>query len=147
MTLAEARRILGERAHDGMRCPCCDQMVKIYRRQVYAEMAKFLTQIYRGAGREWCHTPSLVPELRGGDTAKLVHWGLIESMPGEREDGSKRTGWWRVTEKGEQWLHGRVSIPKYALIYNGEFLGFDGGPVTIHDALGERFDYRELMAA
>ena len=39
-------------------------------------------------------------------------------------------------------------IPKYALIYNGRFLDFDGDEtVTIQDALGNKFNYHDLLHA
>jgi hypothetical protein len=68
-------------------------------------------------------------------------------MPGERDDGSKRVGWWRVTERGEEWVMNRVSVPARARVYDSRLLNLDAteGYVTIIDALGKNFDYRELM--
>jgi hypothetical protein len=40
---------------------------------------------------------------------------------------------------------GNTSVPRYAQIYASECLGLTGEPVTIFDALGEHFNYRELM--
>ncbi len=110
-------------------------------------MARDLIAIWRRHHREWCYLPS-VRQASGSrsnrEESKLRYWNLIEEDLLRREDGG-RAGWWRVTERGEAWLLERASIPKYARIYDGRCLGLAGGPVTIRDALGVKFHYRELM--
>ncbi|MGR3219236.1 MAG: hypothetical protein ACUZ8H_05380 [Candidatus Anammoxibacter sp.] len=45
-------------------------------------------------------------------------------------------------------FRGLVSIDKYAMIYNGKFLDFDGDEtITFQDCAGEDFSYQELMIA
>lgn len=151
-TLLEAKDTLREQviAGDAVTCPCCTQLAKIYKRQIYARMAVALIRIYRHGGDEngWLHVPSLLRERGFADTTKLSYWGLIEPMPNvERDDGSTRTGWWRITGTGRAFVRRQTTMPKYAHVYDGRVLRHDGAPMTIDDALGKGFDYDELMSA
>lgn len=133
------------RAHinEGVRCPCCGQLVKQYHRPINAGMAHSLITMYRTAGRDWQHIPTTI----GGhsrEEGKLRYWGLIEEQLERREDGG-RAGWWRVTELGEQWILGQVTVPSHVVIYNGRCRWLEGDPISVVDALGNRFDYRALM--
>ena len=142
-TIAEARSWLRELVDDGAHCPVCTQFAKTYRRKIHATMARDLIHVYRKVGTDWFH----VRVIGGhpGDFAKLVYWRLIEPDEGVREDGSTRTGWWRITHAGVAWLSGRTRLPKYARIYDGRCMNLYGDPQTIRDALGARFNYDELM--
>jgi hypothetical protein len=150
MTLHEARSELRKLVDDGCACPCCSQFAKVYRRKIHATMARELIHFYRRAGRELFDLPLLAGEVSGkrraytGDSAKLRYWGLMVEDDARREDGG-RAGFWRVTEKGEAWVLDRIRVPKYARIYDGRCLGLMGEPVSIIDALGDKFSYRELM--
>lgn len=63
-----------------------------------------------------------------------------------REDGSPRSGFHRITQRGRDFAHGRVVVPKYVHVYNGEYVNvFSDETISIEQALGEAFDYRELM--
>lgn len=146
--IGAARRWLREQAAtDGACCPVCRQFTKVYRRGISAGMARLLIIAYTRHGTAEWHLPTLVGA--SGDNAKLAHWGLIEAIPGERGDGSPRTGWWRLTDLGVRWVSGDVGVPRYIRIYNSTFRGFDPTAEqwwTVHDALGEKFDYTALMA-
>jgi len=146
MTLGDARDELRTLVDEGHRCPLCTQFAKVYKRTIHSTMAVELIRFYRAAGREPFDLPSLTTK-RSGDPAKLRYWGLLRALDGERDDGSDRVGIWQVTELGERFVLGRASVPKYARVYDGRCLGLHGKPVTIRECLGERFDYRELMAA
>lgn len=142
--LGEAKQWLRDRVDDGAPCPCCGQLAKVYRRRVNSGMARSLITMWRKAGLEWVHLPTEIG-ARSREEGKLAYWGLAEEATEKREDGG-RAGWWRVTERGRQFVLGLTTIPRYALIYDGRRLRFDGEPVTIRDALGAKFDYDQLMA-
>lgn len=147
MTLAEARDKLRELVESGHPCPCCTQFAKVYRRRVNSSMAVGLIAMYRAFGTEFGYVQTLRRERGATDNreeSKLRYWGLVEEEIVLRPDGG-RAGFWRVTPLGEAWVLHRSTIPKYARIYNGRCLGTLGGPVTIVDALGSKFNYRELM--
>lgn len=132
--------------NEGANCPCCGQFAKVYQRTINSAMARALILFHKEGGTtEWVHGPSITRAARA-DEAKLRYWELIEESAGRREDGA-RAGLWRVTPAGEQFVRGLRQVPRYALIYDGRLLGFDGDLIGIKEALGTRFDYAELMAA
>ncbi len=147
VTLADARAWLELMKYDeGVHCPCCGQWSKVYWRTVTSSMARALILFWREGGTsEWVHGPTIVGRARA-DEGKLRYWGLVEESFGRREDGG-RSGFWRVTERGEAFVKNQLRIPRYALVYDGELLGFDDQDDTIgiRDALSYRFSYSELM--
>jgi hypothetical protein len=148
MTLGEARDELRGLVEDGHRCPLCTQFAKVYKFKLNASMAVAAIHIRRLGGRsDWVDVSSF-PHRQQAHLSKLRFWGILERPEGEeREDGSSRVGLWRLTDQGEAWVLGRVSVPSHARIYNNRCLGLRGEPTSIRQALGREFDYRELMAA
>ena len=155
-TLGDAREGLRDRVDEGTQCPLCHQHAKVYRRTITSPMALALIAIYRKAPiGTWVDVPALAATMRtgshrptGGDEAKTRYWGLLEAMPdAKRDDGSTRTGWWRLTGRGADFVRDDLLVPKHARIYDGRLLGLDdsAGVIGIRDALGSRFDYDELM--
>ena len=143
-SLADAKADLRERLDDGADCPCCGQRAQRYRRHISGKMAADLIRCYKAKGTDWFYVPEIL-DGHPGDFAKLAYWELIEARPGEREDGSNRTGWWRVTPRGREFVLNRETVPYTALIYDGEVEGHEGPAKTIRDCLGKRFRYDELM--
>lgn len=147
MTLGEARDLLRTLVDEGHACPCCTQYAKVYRRKVHVSMAVGLISLFRMFGREFGDLQAARKERGATDNreeSKLRYWGLVEEEPTLRPDGG-RSGWWRVTSLGEEWVRNSAAIPKYARIYDGRCLQLLGESVWITDALGTKFDYRELM--
>lgn len=128
-----------EHAEQGVTCPACTQLAKVYRRKINTGMAHALIEMFKHARRDWFYLPEITSRWQGRDEAGLRYWSLIESDP-------DRVGWWRVTEQGEQFLRCRARVFKYARVYDGRCLGLEGDPVTVRDSLGEKFDYDAMMA-
>lgn len=134
----------------GCACPVCGQLVKVYKRSINHAMALQLATAHRKFGvytvfhrREITETF----ESGGGDFAKLRYWGLIAEIESDNPK-KKNSGKWIVTAAGRAFLQSIKRIPKYALIYNGRFLEFEGTEtVTFRECLGEDFDYENLMEA
>jgi hypothetical protein len=147
MSLKDARDELRNRVEHGHECPCCKQYAKVYKRTIYATIARALIVMYREGGTSECvHIPSLFARKAAADVPKLRHWGLIEEERAVREDGG-RAGYWRVTGKGEQFVLNHVTVPRNARVYDNRVLSFTGRHVSIVDCLGTAFDYRELMSS
>lgn len=150
MNVDEARRWVYDRLEDGVHCPCCDQYAKLYPRPLPSATARVMIEIFRrNEGRWFIDLPPVLDTMKGtahqGGYGTLAHhWGLLEAMPGERDDGSNRVGWWRLSDTGRAFVRGEVTVPKRALIYNNRCIGFRGEPITISDALREPFNYRDL---
>lgn len=167
VTVADAKAYLRDRWLKGAACPCCTQRVQVYRRTITVGMALALLAFLRADARRRQTEPDfdgflhaeetfkntvLLPRSARGDFTKLRYWGLIEGAEGEREDGSRRNGHWRLTERGRAFARREIAVPKYVYLYNDaqytpEAIGADPdqGEVTIHDALGRRFSYDEVV--
>lgn len=142
--LGLARDWLLSRLREGERCPLCTQRAQVYRRAINARMVAALVALYRaGAADDWVHLPTLVPN--SGDPAKLRYWELIEEELITRPDGG-RAGFYRVTERGVAFLRGSTAVPRWALVYDGRLLGFEGETVRIADCAPKGFDLGDLLA-
>jgi len=150
-TLLQAQRHVQEALKPGagaIDCPCCKQRVQLYRRRLNSEMARWLillSRVFLSNGRRWVSVKdSPLKETRGGDYAKLQHWGLIEQRP--NTDEKKRTsGYWRPTTKGVNFAKNRTRVPSHIYIFNNTVYGQSEETVSIVDALGVKFDYRDVV--
>lgn len=157
-TLAMAKAWLRAQVNDGAHCPCCTQFAKVYKRKLNSSMAYVLVLVDRYPGSDWLHVPSYINSQVShagvaaavrGDWAKLTHWGLLEEQPNqERADGSSRVGYYKITERGRLFVQCQLRVDRHIWLYDGRPLSRPGGPtVSIIEALGDRFNYAELMAA
>jgi hypothetical protein len=152
-TVHEAREFCRENRDSGCICPCCGQDVKMYNYKFHSSLAQCMIGLVRvfEQSQNWVHVKDIpVPggraSDRGGHLAKAVHWGLIEAKP--NDDSSKRTsGLWQPTQKGRDFVHGRISISKYVHLFNNTVHGFSMEITTIKQALGDKFDYAELIGS
>jgi hypothetical protein len=155
-TLLEAQQWLQRGLDDGVECPCCTQLAKVYKRKLNSAMAFVLILIDRRDGGEWIHVPSYInaqvknPAVAAairGDWAKLTHWDLIEELVGERPDGSTRVGYYKITKNGRLFARNKLRVPRHIWLYDGCVIERqDSETVSITEALGDKFNYSELMA-
>jgi len=146
-TLGETKAWLQARMRDGVKCPCCTQLAKIYRRTITSQMALWLMWLVRETAEApdgWVDIKTNI-DLRGGDYAKLRYWGLLEHQT--NDDPAKRSsGLWRPTPVAVAFVQDRVRLHKHVLIFDDQFLSFDGDAmIGIREALGKKFNYEELM--
>lgn len=155
-TVTEAKAFLRANYEKGTECPCCGQMVKLYGRTITSSMAYGLILVNRyfeqNPAEMWVHVANFLTDLKipsavknTGDFAKLRHWGLIEGAQVKRDDGSKRNGYYRITEKGKRFVKRMASVPSKVFIFDDKVLGIGHKPMTIDDALGKKFNYDDLM--
>jgi hypothetical protein len=137
-------------------CPCCTRRVKMFKRKLNSGMASILVWIYRvtptmGDDEGWLHVTKTLLEHRSNAVAKeyskLRFWGLLEPRPKGLEDREKRgSGYWRITQKGRAFCRGEVSVPRHAYIFDNQLFGHGSEETTLREALGDRFDWDELMS-
>lgn len=152
-TIEAAKQFLKENWHDakGAECPCCAQTVKIYSRPITSGMAYALILLHNHTNGEWTHLETLFDEKGNsrtarGDAPKLRFWGLIEAKDGKKEDdGNPNNGYYRITEKGKQFVLGHISVPSHVFIYNNKMYGQADTETDIKKALGFTFNYNKLM--
>jgi hypothetical protein len=156
VSLAEGREYIRNGRKEGVTCPCCGQLAKAYNRQIHSTIAKMLIRIYllwKSSIRpdQYHHLSAIIDGISAtgiNDFSKLAYWGLIEEKPRDPENSVNRTsGYWKITEKGINFVRGTVTVQKYAVIYDNRVLEFRGEQVNIIQCLGKRFSYEELMNA
>ena len=147
-TLEEARNWLMENAEDGAECPCCQQFVKIYKRRLNAGMARTLIWVANhsrpGEWLDLSSAPKFIHKNR--EHGKLAHWGILEQKPSD-DPKKKDSGIWRATIEGRGFAMNIRKARSHVYLYDNKVLNFTDELVTVIDALGEEFDYEELMQA
>lgn len=145
-TIDEAKKHLRENWEKGTPCPCCGQFVKLYRRKLTSGMAVALIRLYRLTKLdhdEYVHITKL-GHLNGGEFAQLVRWSLIQEMPNDN-DVKRTSGNWRITRDGILFVKGELSVASHVYTYNGKTIKFSKTSTDIHEALGNKFNYKEIM--
>lgn len=141
--------LFSEMQDKGFKCSCCGQFVKTYHRKLNSSMVQVLILIYRSGKLDYFHVENFLKSLNKGDLRadfhKLRYWGLIKKKVEQREDGSARNGFYRITPAGIMFVEGKITVRGTILIFNNEFQGFEGENINIYQALGNKFDYNQLM--
>ncbi len=138
-TIKEVKDYLRENFEKGTDCPCCGQFVKQYRRKLNSGMAIAMLKIYKlCANGEYYNISNELIGIHQLEYSKLRYWKLIESKNNEN-------GLWKPTKQGIDFVVGKCTIPKYAYVYNNKLIKLEGEQISIKDALGDHFDYNELM--
>lgn len=150
ITITEAKQYLHDNWEKGVSCPCCGQMVKLYRRSLHHSMAVCLIRLFKltiQKGQNYYHVNEYGADgTRGGDFAKLRYWGLIAEKEKGANDVTKRTsGFWAITKKGNDFVRGLIKISQYIAIFDDKKVDEYGAEISIRECLGQKFDYRELM--
>jgi len=144
MEVSEARKDLLNQLDVGVECPCCGQFAKEYKRKLNSAMALYLIRLYK-LTEGYHHISEIDGANRGGDFAKMKYYGFIEEEI--NEDTSKRTsGVWKITPEGRAFALNESTVTSHFRVYNGELLGFTGEQINIIEALGQHFNYEELMS-
>lgn len=156
-TVLDAKAFLKEHYVKGINCPCCNQFVKLYKRKLNSGMAWTLIQIYFETQK--CKADSAMDSLlwipvkeflrvnkfhNGHDWTLLQHWGLLEER--KTDSGLPNSGRWRITENGDKFVRLQLKVPKQLNFYNSKVYGKSDEMIDIKQALGNKFDYRELFA-
>lgn len=154
--LGEAAQWVKDHLDDGVVCPCCTRKCKKYKRKLNRGQAYWLIRCVRRFNRtqDWIYIHDFMHERVanvnslsriGGDWAKLANlWGLVVSKKNEDET-KKCSGIWRPTQKGIDFAHGRITVPKYAWEFKEQLYRTSEEQTTVQQALGDPFNYKELM--
>jgi hypothetical protein len=152
MNIEKAKLFTRDRMKKGGDCPLCEQNVQMYSYALNGETIFRLIKLFKHSknfpsGRFFHVQQEIGITLNiGGGWAKLKWWGLIEQEEKEKDNTISRTsGYWRITQKGEDFINGKIRIPKYVRLYNNNQFGFKGEEVTAQDCLGQKFNFVELM--
>jgi hypothetical protein len=151
-SLAHAREHLRERVENGIKCPCCGQFAKVYRRKLNSGMAASLLWLVKTFEKTqtWVEVQKKAPRyvMANREMGKLVHWGLVELQENLDDPKRKTIGLWRPTGTGVDFIYGRLVVPCRVYLYDNTVVGFDSKRIGIREALetkNNKFDYDELM--
>jgi len=116
-TIVQHQEELKNGIRDGLLCGCCGQNTKLYKRTINAQMAVWLlvlVRVWRKTGT-WVSVSEkpLVLYHKGGDYAKLKHWGLVVSAPTEPKDDKIGSGLWTPTERGCRFVDRKLLVPSH----------------------------------
>lgn len=150
-TLSEAIEYVDNNLEKGIECPCCGQYCRLYKRKLNATMAVGLVRMYleyKTDPREWLHLPTMAKkyhEIMSREWAMTRWWGLSEEKPNPDDPKKRCSGYWRLTQKGTLFVVSLVTIPKHVYLFNNSLFAVSDEVTTIEEALGDRFNYAELM--
>lgn len=135
--------------NSGYTCSCCGQFVKTYHRKLNSSMACVLLLIYRSGKRSYFHVENWLKEIGRSelraDYHKLRFWKFIEPKLENREDGSPRNGFYKITGLGILFSEDKTTAKEKAIIFNNKLERLDGEEINIKTALGLKFNYDLLM--
>jgi hypothetical protein len=153
-TIAQGRAEILAGRENGIACPCCGRLQKIYKRPIHATMARALIEIYRQGGLErWVDVKKINRALgyletvsATADFAKFAHWDFLIEKP--NDDSTRRSsGLWMLNQRGGKFVRREIRVSAHAHIFLNELVGWDDKTTDIVESLGKRFDYLELMGS
>jgi hypothetical protein len=128
---------------NGAVCPCCDRFGKVNMFRFTQTWALTLKWIADHEGENgWVNIQTKGPRivLRGKNYSMVANWGLIESQ-------SNRSGVWRLTQQGKDFIAGNIYIPVKLFTYNNKPWGFSSEQTSFRGCFGKHFDFDEMMSA
>lgn len=126
----------------GGHCPCCNRWGKVYKYKLSQHLALCLKWIVAHADEEgWTDVQNTAPRwmMKSKTYPLLANWRLIES-------GGARSGLWRATELGKEFVLGRRSMPSAVYMYDNQIWGFDEEEIFFRSCFGRHFDFDALMS-
>lgn len=134
---------------DGGHCPCCKRFGKYNGFTITHKNAQALVWIYQSAAVDgWVNTAKNAPRefMRAKTFTNMRYWGLIEAHPNDRKE-VKGSGYWRITQKGVDYIHGKMRLPKKVFIYNRKLVGYGEQQVYFKECFKEYFNLEEAMSS
>lgn len=111
-------------------CPCCSQPKTEYKQGLSLGIVRALFEAYR-LHRCRPFKPGDEETLDHGQKnnwQKLRYWGLVVKDP--RAAGQEKSGWWRVTALGEDFLVRGTRVTRFVWTYRGEVMEIDHGTLV-----------------
>ena len=134
---------------DGGNCPCCKRFGKYNGFTITHKNAQALVWIYRSGDKDgWVNTANDAPRefMRAKTFTNMRYWGLIEPYPNDSKE-IKGSGYWRITQKGVDYISGKMRLPKKVFIYNRQLVGFGEQQVYFKECFKEYFNLEEAMSS
>ena len=128
-------------------CPVCDKHAQIQARPINRTMAGAIAWMVRNhPPGEWVKmSGNGSPFSKTNQYSTLKHWGLLEQKMNDSDPTKKHVGWWRTTQKGRDFVSGRLAIPRKSVTYNDKLIELQGDLIYISQII-EDFNYADIMA-
>lgn len=160
MTLDELKQSLAQLAQrkpgEKAICPVCERSApRVYRRTLSHPQAYFILWLTLkwiekcraqggseiGAGDVWVDVREF--GARGGDYAKVRHWGLAITRP-PTKGRTRDQGMWQPTSLGVDFARGKCSVPRQVFLLNNAQIGVSMQKIYLAHALNENVDFRAM---
>ena len=132
----------------GGHCPVCERWGKVYSRAINSTMAHSLIWLCSAPANEdgWVDVPNHAPRavIRSNQLPTLAWWDLVERLE-NKDSKQKHSGMWRPTQKGFDFVHKGIQVPKTVYTYNNNVEAFGVVQIKIEDCFKEQFDYQQIM--
>jgi hypothetical protein len=146
-TIEEAKSWVNKNSDTGAICPCCNRLVKVYKRKLNSGMTQELIALYllslNDTKTEYYHHTKFA-KVSGGELSKLIHWGLVCEKENNIED-KKTSGFWGITEKGILFVQNKIKVEKYIYLLDAKLISISQETTSVKESLGDKFIYAELM--
>lgn len=148
-TLEAARDYVLANREDGVTCPCCQRLVRVYKRKLNSGMALAflrLCRIHTTANRP-VHAREVCEPTKNRDFSQLQYWELMIELPKTEDQHGRTSGFWLPTERGLAFFRGELRVPKYRVHASGEeeTIGWSPETTALREALPDGFDYDKLL--
>lgn len=135
---------------DQVPCPCCGQKAQIHPWTFSTKLAFAIYELYRidqadPGVQVHLHREVINPNPKRTNRSanQLHHWKLIKQA-NPQVPGKARDGLWIITNRGRQFVEGKVRIPKSIKIYDKGLMEESEETVSFLEALEIPFSYREV---
>ena len=144
--MEEEQERLALHAREGTTCGICGQYVKIYPRKLNSNMVSFLISLYHGwrrTSRDWVHHSDCFHV--GRDYPYVATWRLAKLKPNSEDSTKRKSGLWKPTKRGRLFIKNKRVVPSHVFMFNNKVVGWSDKNIDVLDALGNKFNYKELM--
>ena len=145
-TLAEAQAYVNKHKYDGVTCPCCSQLYKVWRKKPISTAVAALCRLVSLQQQRdtFYHLDDFNVVTKDRNFNQLINWNLMQPMQSE-ERTKRSSGFWKATEKGVQFVQDKIQIPKYVFTLDNKVIGYSDQQINIYQALSNKFAYQELF--
>ncbi len=104
-------------------CPHCGAKSVDYTFSFNTGLATFLGKLFDAGGTARTNDLNLTYSQRT-NSQKLRYWAL--AVPYRNEEGRRKAGWWRITNRGKLFLIGLIQIPSKVVVCRNKIVAFTG---------------------
>lgn len=120
-------------------CGCCGAHNVEHKHSLNAVMRRGIVALYLAGGSAH-YTEMGLDDSEKANLRKFRYFGMIDPI-------GDHTGRYELTERGRDFVEGRLSVPKIAWTFRNVVQKWDGDHVFIHELKGGAPSYREWAAA